>query len=312
MATKVTFGPYENTGFNVDSHTGNTEIVDNALTGGGPAGSWIGFYVTITAGTGSGSALITGWNDTTDAITVGAGLSDVTDNDTFKITCRYTTCKDNYVTSAAPTRHGGTDTELFLSYDGYKAYPIFYFDVDQQITAGSTIDSAAIYLYQTTEYYSGEFLAEMEKLKDGSGSPDNVLWDEEASGYNKAATWNYKDHDTTTDWEADSSTDFEDVLSGVFSSDNYDVNGANGWNNLNIQAIVEDWVKDSEFNLGLCLSGRRDVEPNDSYAKIASKEHATSTYRWFAVVEWTAAAGGGVSPTGVLYGPLVGSLGGPV
>ena len=300
-AATTTLGPYELGSLNVDSHTGNTAIVDDALNGGGPAGDWTGFVVEITAGTGSGSATITGWDDGTDTVTVGAGLTDVADNDTFKIRCEYQTLsssegdgniQDAYVISSAPDNHASGDETLRCENDTgtpHYCYPLWYVNfIAGPIDASDTINSASLYCYITSVLWAPatDYDIVVGKLIDGSASPDATVWSHlgltQAAG---GATYNNRDETPTVEWEADAGAAITDVIPSAVESPATTILGSadSTWASWNIASLVTDWVTDGDNNIGFYM---RNTEADGQPMYVGSQKNSTTSYRWFIVVEY--------------------------
>lgn len=281
--TTVTWGLYELADFVPDSRSGNTSITDATLNGGGPTTSWVGFYVTA-SGTGSGSALITGWDDDTDTITCGAGLT-LADDATITVGCRYTTgLQDCYALTTSSNLHKGSEAYLLMENDTTNSvyqHWLIYFPVHTDISA-SSITSATFYVKVLEEYVGAGTTSVMGKVVDGSASPNTTLWQEQANAFNQAATWDYKDDDTELDWEADSSSNVTDIFSAVESTA-VDTNVGANWFSFNIKDLVEDWEVDGNTNLGMYS---RVVQADTGAVKIGSKEATTETDRWIIKVTY--------------------------
>lgn len=288
-ATTVTFGAYQLASLTVDSHSGDTSITDAGLNGGPTniTDSWKGFYVTITSGTGTGSALITAWDDGTDTITVGTGLSNVTDGDVYTITCRYTTVDDFHARSLISNAHGQKAYMDIENDAGTPSYQVggLYVDFVTAIGAGETINNADIFFYVEAEYMATTPTnAYIGKMVDGSASPNNTRWTEAADGTTAGATWDYKeDGATNREWEADSSNNITDIFSAVESAAINVNSGSSTWITGDLTDVVADYVTSGGTNIGMYF---RVDTAEANYVRVSSEEDTDTNQRWFIVVEW--------------------------
>lgn len=160
---------------------------------------------------------------------------------------------------------------------------IFWFDISA-IGAGATINSATFSIYVYEEYNTSVDIA-AGYIED----PDDTgAWDDTTD----KATWNEKASTSNVKWE-DATTDIEDVLSAA--GDTQDGSTDEAWIAFDMATEVQAWVDGDYPNAGFWV---REVDASNLRAR--SNAYGTAANRPKLVIDYTAAAGGGVSTITVI------------
>ncbi len=199
----------------------------------------------------------------------------------------YAGTRNALINSANPNEHNSTLTRIRAAADG--EFFILYFDIST-IPSTATVNSATLEIKVSEQNCTAETIGVRAiENPDASGAFDaNSVADDTFNDY---ATYSYKDHGSTTDWDVTASNNFADVDDNA-DADTEAIAACAGdvAEDLVITAMVQGWVTTPASNGGMYLS-----LANTGNALVRNKFNATSSNRPLLTVDYTEAGGGGGS-----------------
>lgn len=165
---------------------------------------------------------------------------------------------------------------------------VLYFDVSS-IADTATVNSAEVALQVSEQNCTDETIG-VRQIEDPDASGAFDFNGSAADTFNDYATWAYKDHGSTIEWDS-GATDFDDVM-GNTNEDTQSSGACPGFVEVvfDVTNMVQDWVTNPSTNAGMAFSladtGRVDVK---------NFRDGTAGNRPELTIDYTAGGGGGGS-----------------
>lgn len=289
--TWVTLGEYESDTATVDAGSTNTSIITGELTVT-TANFYRGMYVVNVAGI-TGNALVTAssWGGATTTLTLGSGLSSVDENDTFKLTCRYTgVTEDCHIdqTLADTNANFASYLQFGAAGGGGERYRGLLRIDCSSIDSGYTVNDSELWFYQDGATDNTVTISFYQVWKTG--------WTETGATWNDWITpdseWGTAGCNSTNDSGSENTTDGGGDDRKATAIGTVGSLAADGWvtplQGANLDALVEDWI-DGTYTDAAGIIGRN-ANLDDKFWYPNSSEKSTKKQRWFLKVNYNTGA----------------------
>lgn len=205
----------------------------------------------------------------------------------------YAGTRNALINTGNTNEHNSSAMRIRAASDG--EFSILYFDIST-IPSTATVNTAVLDITVSEQNCTAETVGVKSiENPDNSGAFDANAAEDDT--FNDYATYAYKDHGSTTDWDVAASNSFADVDDNA-NEDTANTSTCPGNEHItfDIPVMVQGWVTNPNSNGGMVFT-----LSNTGNALFRSKFNATSSIRPLLTIDYTDGGGGGGSSSSVAH-----------